>query len=149
MYENFTNLLKILQQSATTISCSSLIILGNIINAAGATSYSYSTFVAGRIIFGLGQSVLETAQRKVYYQLFPKKYLALVYALDLCFVRIINVLSKVTGVPLYNAGGFSIPYWVTVIFSGCSLCKLLVKIIFCISPVTHIYSCKHHLLFSR
>lgn len=97
------------------------ILLGNIIDSIGATADHYQTFVAGRIVFGIGQSVLETAQRKLYYQLFPHRGLALVYALDLGFVRICNILGKVTALPIANAKGYAMTYWISVVFTALSL----------------------------
>lgn len=122
---------------SSTIACMLFILLGNIIDSVGATADHYQTFVAGRIVFGLGQSVLETAQRKLYYQMFPNRGLALVYALDLGFVRICNILGKVTALPIANARGYAMTYWMSVIFTALSLIANVV-VVFLMSKVHQI-----------
>ena len=88
------------------------IMTGNIIDAVGATKNSYETFVAGRIIFGFGTAILETAQRKLYYQMFSGHGLTLVFALDLAFTRAVNVLGKVSAIPIAErANDYSMTYW--------------------------------------
>ncbi|TIB73171.1 MFS general substrate transporter [Wallemia mellicola] len=115
---------------SSTITCMLFILLGNIIDSIGATADHYQTFVGGGIVFGIGQSVLETAQRKLYYQMFPNRGLALVYAIDLGFVRICNILGKVTALPIANARGYAMSYWMSVVFTALSLTANLIVVFF-------------------
>nr|XP_018999164.1 uncharacterized protein I203_08308 [Kwoniella mangroviensis CBS 8507]OCF62625.1 hypothetical protein I203_08308 [Kwoniella mangroviensis CBS 8507] len=89
-----------------SIICSTFIMLGAIISAAGSNTSRFGLVVGGRILMGFGSMVIESAQLKLYTHWFRGSNLALAIGVDLAWSRVISVISRSTAVPMSMINGW-------------------------------------------
>ncbi|OCF32015.1 hypothetical protein I317_06699 [Kwoniella heveanensis CBS 569] len=88
------------------IICSTFIMIGAIISAAGSNTSHFGMVVGGRVLMGFGSMVIESAQLKLYSHWFRGSNLALVIGLDLAWSRVLSVISRSTAVPMSMINGW-------------------------------------------
>ncbi|TYJ53851.1 hypothetical protein B9479_005539 [Cryptococcus floricola] len=103
----------------TAVIAGLFVFVGNIVAAACSNTDEYGLLVGGLIIMGFGSSVVESVQSKLYTHWFSGSSLALMFALDIAWNRIVFVVSKVTAVPMTQINGFwGWALWIPAIISG-------------------------------
>ncbi|KAI7833466.1 major facilitator superfamily domain-containing protein [Kickxella alabastrina] len=80
--------------------------LGNLIISISTHSRSFSTMVAGRILYGLGSGTITVVQETILGSWFKGKGLALTIAIQITTSRIASFLSMGTAIPIADRFGF-------------------------------------------
>ncbi|KAH6994756.1 hypothetical protein EDB82DRAFT_567395 [Fusarium venenatum] len=88
------------------MACSIAIFIGAVVSAAGSNLDSFTLVVTGRVIMGLGSTVIETCMSKISAHWFQHRGLGLVYGLDLLIGKLIVLIAKATAVPMRDASSF-------------------------------------------
>ncbi|ORX34136.1 major facilitator superfamily domain-containing protein [Kockovaella imperatae] len=88
------------------ILSSVFVLLGAVISAPAANTGNYELLIAGRVIMGLGSTVIESTQNKLYAHWFQGSWLACVFGVDIAWNRITGIIAKVTAVPMSNINGW-------------------------------------------
>ncbi|KAJ1899823.1 hypothetical protein LPJ66_001873 [Kickxella alabastrina] len=83
-----------------------LIMLGNLIISISTHSRSFSTMVAGRILYGLGSGTITVVQETILGSWFKGKGLALTIAIQITTSRIASFLSMGMAIPIADRFGF-------------------------------------------
>lgn len=65
--------------------CSTFIFIGSVVSAMGSNFESFNLVIGGRIILGLGSTVIESAGSKILAHWFQHRGLAFVYGLDIAW----------------------------------------------------------------
>ncbi len=65
--------------------CSTCIFVGAVISASGSNAESFTLVVVGRIVLGLGSTVIESAGSKILAHWFQYRGLAFVYGVDIAW----------------------------------------------------------------
>lgn len=68
-----------------TMLCSTFIFIGSVVSAMGSNFESFNLVIGGRIILGLGSTVIESAGSKILAHWFQHRGLAFVYGLDIAW----------------------------------------------------------------
>ncbi|KAJ2565343.1 hypothetical protein GGH12_001511 [Coemansia sp. RSA 1822] len=89
-----------------SLIATSLIMLGNLIISLSTHMQSFSTMVAGRILYGLGSGSITVVQETILGSWFKGKGLAITIAIQITTSRIASFLSMGTAIPIANRFGF-------------------------------------------
>ncbi|KAJ2303388.1 hypothetical protein IWW55_002950 [Coemansia sp. RSA 2706] len=89
-----------------SLIATSLIMLGNLIISISTHMQSFSTMVAGRILYGLGSGSITVVQETILGSWFKGKGLAITIAVQITTSRIASFLSMGTAIPIANRFGF-------------------------------------------
>ncbi|KAJ1788245.1 hypothetical protein LPJ67_002941, partial [Coemansia sp. RSA 1938] len=89
-----------------SLIATSLIMLGNLIISLSTHTQSFSTMVAGRILYGLGSGTITVVQETILGSWFKGKGLAITIAIQITTSRIASFLSMGTAIPIANRFGF-------------------------------------------
>ncbi|KAF9047172.1 MFS general substrate transporter [Hymenopellis radicata] len=89
-----------------TMLCSTFIFVGAVISASGSNVESFTLVVVGRVILGLGSTVIESASSKILAHFFQQRGLAFVYGLDIAWGKVIVLIAKATAVPMRDSTSF-------------------------------------------
>ncbi|WVF68348.1 hypothetical protein IAT40_003113 [Kwoniella sp. CBS 6097] len=109
-----------------SIISSIFVLVGAIVTSCSANTNNYGLLIGGRIIMGLGSTVIESTQNKLYAHWFRGSNLALVFALDIAWNRITGVISKATAVPMSNINGWwGWAQWIPTIVCGFNMALVL------------------------
>ncbi|KAJ2161297.1 hypothetical protein GGF46_001558 [Coemansia sp. RSA 552] len=92
--------------NAGSLIATSLIMLGNLIISFSTHTRSFSTMVAGRILYGLGSGSITVVQETILGSWFKGKGLAITIAIQITTSRIASFLSMGTAIPIANRFGF-------------------------------------------
>ncbi|KAL7424462.1 hypothetical protein Q5752_000146 [Cryptotrichosporon argae] len=82
------------------IICSVFIMIGAIVSGVATSTSNYRLLIGGQIIMGLGSTVIEGCQSKLYAHWFRGSGLALVFAVDIAWNRVTSIVAKATAVPM-------------------------------------------------
>ena len=88
------------------ILSSVFILLGAIVSAPAANTGHYQLLIAGRVIMGLGSTVIESTQSKLYAHWFQGSWLAFIFGVDIAWNRITVIIAKATAVPMSEIDGW-------------------------------------------
>ncbi|KAI9592013.1 major facilitator superfamily domain-containing protein [Syncephalis fuscata] len=103
-----------------SIICTTMILLGNIIEAISANTSSYGAMIAGRVIYGLGSGAVVIAQETILAHWFRGKALALAIGLQISVSRLSSFLAQGVTEPIRNHTGF----WGNVFWVSAAICGL-------------------------
>jgi hypothetical protein len=74
--------------------------------------------VGGRVIMGIGSSVIESTQNKLYAHWFTGTNLAFVVAIDIAWRSVVTIVAKATAVPMSRIHGwYGWALWIPAILS--------------------------------
>ncbi|USW54123.1 Putative major facilitator superfamily, MFS transporter superfamily [Septoria linicola] len=105
-----------------TLCCTSVILVGSLIAAAGVTVELWRVLVAGHIFMGLGIAILDTAQQKFFYHWFGASGLAFAFGIENAFANTIGLVAGMTAIPIRDGTGtYKWTFWIPVIFCAFSL----------------------------
>ena len=118
-----------------TMLCSIFIFIGSVVSAMGSNFESFNLVIGGRIILGLGSTVIESAGSKILAHWFQHRGLAFVYGLDIAWgqysllrIRSLNETLKFVNKQA-NVSSYSRKpqpsLCVTLLVSGVGLCGFL------------------------
>ncbi|GAA6061515.1 hypothetical protein JCM10212_004505 [Sporobolomyces blumeae] len=103
------------------VYASTIILVGTILSAAGASTSSYPLVLIGHIVLGFGSTTIETAQSKIY-SYYSIGIMGFVYGLDIAIGRVYNLLGKLTAVPIAEGtGDYAWTFWVATIMCAFTL----------------------------
>nr|GAT50931.1 MFS transporter [Mycena chlorophos] len=110
---------------------SGTVLLGTIISGLGANKSNLSILVAGNVVMGLGSSVIETCQTKLYAHWFYGNHLGLLYGVDIALIRVINTIAKATAVPIAErTGWWGWSIWISAVMSAIALIINIIYVLF-------------------
>ncbi|KAF8916235.1 major facilitator superfamily domain-containing protein [Mucidula mucida] len=89
-----------------TMLCSTCIFVGAVISASGSNAESFTLVVVGRIVLGLGSTVIESAGSKILAHWFQYRGLAFVYGVDIAWGKVVVLIAKATAVPMRDSTSF-------------------------------------------
>ncbi|GAA5883023.1 hypothetical protein JCM16303_006796 [Sporobolomyces ruberrimus] len=89
---------------STAIYASTVILLGTILSAIGASTSSYPLVLVGHIVLGFGSTTIETVQSKIY-SFYSVGMMGFIYGLDIAIGRVYNLIGKLTAVPIMEGTG--------------------------------------------
>ncbi|GAA5841028.1 hypothetical protein JCM3766R1_006641 [Sporobolomyces carnicolor] len=89
---------------ATAIYASTVVLIGTILSAIGASTASYPLVLVGHIVLGFGSTTIETVQSKIY-SFYSVGFTGFVYGLDIAIGRVYNLIGKLTAVPIAEGTG--------------------------------------------
>ncbi|GAA5848456.1 hypothetical protein JCM8547_004519 [Rhodosporidiobolus lusitaniae] len=104
-----------------SVVASSLIFIGYLIAAIGATTGSYPALVVGEVLSGFGDITVRTSQLKISAHWFKGSHLGLVLGLAIAVQRTIGVVSKAAAVPLSDNGWYHWFFWIALILQALAL----------------------------
>ncbi|GAA6006918.1 uncharacterized protein JCM10292_000358 [Rhodotorula paludigena] len=105
----------------SSVVCSTLIFVGYLLAAIGATIESYPLVVVGEVLAGFGDITVRTSQIKITSHWFAGTHLGLVLGLAISVQRTIGVISKATAVPIARHSGYHMFFWVALILQAAAL----------------------------
>ncbi|WVQ95901.1 hypothetical protein IAU59_003000 [Kwoniella sp. CBS 9459] len=109
-----------------SIISSIFVLIGALVTSSSANANNYGMLIGGRIIMGLGSTVIESTQNKLYAHWFRGSNLALVFALDIAWNRITSVFSKAAAVPMSEINGWwGWAQWIPTIVCGFNMALVL------------------------
>ncbi|GAA5993852.1 hypothetical protein JCM5350_004396 [Sporobolomyces pararoseus] len=89
---------------STAIYASTVVLIGTILSAVGASVSSYPLVLIGHIVLGFGSTTIETVQSKIY-SFYSVGMMGFVYGLDIAIGRVYNLIGKLTAVPIAEGTG--------------------------------------------
>ncbi|GAA5822590.1 hypothetical protein JCM5353_005494 [Sporobolomyces roseus] len=89
---------------ATSVYASTVILIGTILSAVGASVSSYPLVLVGHIVLGFGSTTIETVQSKIY-SFYSVGMMGFIYGLDISIGRTYNLIGKLTAVPIAEGTG--------------------------------------------
>ncbi|BGP16233.1 hypothetical protein JCM10213_007612 [Rhodosporidiobolus nylandii] len=112
---------------AGAIWSSFFIFLGAILTSVAASRGSYPLFLAAQIIFGIGDTSIETTQNKLYsFYALGGGIVGFIYGLDIGIGRVWNLSGRLSAVPIYEGTGhFAWTFWIGTILCGFTFALVL------------------------
>lgn len=114
--------------SYTSLVCTALMFIGDIVRAIGAQRSSFAIILGGEIISGVGSTSINTCQSKLYAHWFRGTaaggpgIIGFITGLDISMNRIFSLMAAQTAVPLFHATGtWYWSFWLGAIFSAFAL----------------------------
>ncbi|KAJ7687402.1 major facilitator superfamily domain-containing protein [Mycena rosella] len=99
--------------------CSVFIFVGSMVSALGSNYDSFNLILGGRVIMGLGSTMIEAAASKIETHWFRKRGLGFVFGFDIAFGKIVVLAAKACAVPMRDAApGF----WGWALWIPCIIC---------------------------
>ncbi|KAN0066302.1 hypothetical protein ACQY0O_000396 [Thecaphora frezii] len=118
-----------------SLCASAFIAVGSIVTAIGATVGFFPCILFGQIIFGFGNTTIDTAQSKLYSHwargtASGKGYLGFFLGFGIAIGRVYNLAGKLSSVPIAeNTGKWYWTFWVGAIMCFATLCVNIVYVL--------------------
>ncbi|KAI8054220.1 major facilitator superfamily domain-containing protein [Syncephalis plumigaleata] len=104
-----------------SIVCTTLILVGNIVEAISANTSSYGLMIFGRVVYGIGSGAIIIAQETILSHWFRGKALALAIGLQISVSRLSSFLAQGVTEPIREHTGFwGNVFWVSTAICGIS-----------------------------
>lgn len=122
--------------SFTSLICTALMLVGDIVRAVGAQRGSFAIILGGEIISGVGSTSINTCQSKLYSHWFrgtPEGgpgLIGFISGLDISMNRIFGLIAAQTAIPLFDATGeWYWAFWLGAIFSALAFVLNIIYVI--------------------
>ncbi|OAL44852.1 MFS general substrate transporter [Pyrenochaeta sp. DS3sAY3a] len=100
-----------------TVCCTTIILIGSVIAAAATNLEAWRVLVAGHVVMGFGQAVLDSAQQKFMYHWFGASGLALAFGLENAISSTVGLVAGMVAVPIRdNLGWYGWSFWIPACF---------------------------------
>jgi len=114
----------------SSVVCTGLVLLGEIILYAGTMHHSLTTMASGLFLFGMGVSPLAVVQETLLARLSPGGHLGLSLALGLVSGKSASFMSALISKPLAEHGGSGLPFFVALLLCAGSFAANLARLAF-------------------
>ncbi|KAJ7492226.1 major facilitator superfamily domain-containing protein [Mycena latifolia] len=99
--------------------CAVFVFVGSMVSALGTNFDSFKLILGGRVIMGLGSTMIETAASKIETHWFRKRGLGFILGFDIAFGKLVVLAAKACAVPMRDAApGF----WGWALWIPCIIC---------------------------
>ncbi|KAI9150552.1 Major facilitator superfamily domain-containing protein [Paramyrothecium foliicola] len=114
-----------------TICCTSVILVGSIIAAAGVQVSLWRVLVGGHVLMGFGIAVLDSATQKFFYHWFGASGLAFAFGLESALSGTVGLVSGMVAIPIRDGTGwYGWTFWIPVFFCAFSLIMNIIYVCF-------------------
>ncbi|KAJ7142021.1 major facilitator superfamily domain-containing protein [Mycena crocata] len=101
--------------------CSLFVFIGSMVSALGTNFDSFELILGGRVIMGLGSTMIEAAASKIETHWFRKRGLGFVFGFDIAFGKLVVLAAKACAVPMRDANP---NFWGWALWIPCIICFL-------------------------
>ncbi|KAH7376370.1 major facilitator superfamily domain-containing protein [Plectosphaerella cucumerina] len=108
--------------NVVTLCCTSAILVGSVVAAAGVQVGLWRVLVGGHVLMGFGIAVLDSATQKFFYHWFGAGGLAFAFGLESAVANTVSLVSGMVAIPIRDGTGwYGWTFWIPVFFCGFSL----------------------------
>ncbi|KAM0569858.1 hypothetical protein D7B24_003384 [Verticillium nonalfalfae] len=105
-----------------TLCCTTVILVGSVVAAAGVQVGLWRVLVGGHVLMGFGIAVLDSATQKFFYHWFGASGLAFAFGLESAIANTISLVSGMVAIPIRDGTGwYGWTFWIPVFFCAFSL----------------------------
>lgn len=102
-------------------ACTSIILFGSLITAGGIRARNWQVVAGGFILRGFGTALLDSCQQVFFHALGGRRGLAFAFGLENAIAEAISLASEAAAVPIYQAHGLDVVFWIPVAFCAVSV----------------------------